>query len=92
MGNRQLELEYYESARSILKKKVQDQPEEAQFHSALGIAYAGLNRKQDAIQEGELAVELLPVSKEAMRGFYRAKDLAQIYAMIGEYDAAIDQI
>lgn len=37
-------------------------------------------------------MELLPVSKEAMRGFYRAKDLAQIYTMVGEHDAAIDQI
>ena len=32
------------------------------------------------------------MSKEAIRGFYRAKDLAQIYAMVGEHDMAIDQI
>ena len=39
-----------------------------------------------------MAVELLPVSKEAMRGPYRVEDLARIYVMVGEYDAAIDQL
>ncbi|MFC1634195.1 protein kinase [Planctomycetota bacterium] len=92
LANRQLEQSHYESARSILETKIQEQPDDARFHSSLGIAYAGLGRKQDAIREGELAVELLPVSKEALQGFYRAKDLAQIYTMVGEHDAAIDQI
>jgi tetratricopeptide (TPR) repeat protein len=92
MGNQQLEQDYYESAISILESKIQEEPNDVRFHSALGIAYAGMGRKQDAIREGELAVGLLPVSRESMRGFYRAKDLAQIYTMIGEYDEAVDQI
>jgi serine/threonine-protein kinase len=44
MGNRQLEHAYYESARNILKTKVQEQPDDARFHSSLGIVYAGLGR------------------------------------------------
>ena len=92
MGNQQLEQANYESARSILKTKIQQQPKEALFHSSLGIVYAGLGRKDDAIREGKLAVELLPVSKEAWRGCYRVKDLARIYVMVGEFDAAIDQL
>ena len=47
---------------------------------------------EEAIKAGEKGVELLPVSKEAWAGTYRVMDLAQIYAMTGEYDAAIDQI
>jgi serine/threonine protein kinase/tetratricopeptide (TPR) repeat protein len=92
MGNKQLEKEYYESARSFLEEKIKQQPEDPRYHSVLGIAYAGLGRKQDAIREGNLAVELLPVSKDALRGFYRAKDLAQIFTMVGEHEAAIDLI
>ena len=34
----------------------------------------------------------MPVSKEAMRGVHRVEDLARIYVMVGEYDAAIDQL
>jgi tetratricopeptide (TPR) repeat protein len=83
---------YYDEARNILEAKIQQQPDDARFHSTLGIAYAGLGRKQDAIREGRLAVELLPVSKEAWRGYCRAKDLAQIYVMVGEFDLALAQI
>ena len=32
------------------------------------------------------------MSKEAMRGAFRVEDLARIYTMVGEYDAAIDQL
>ncbi len=32
------------------------------------------------------------MSKEAWRGAYRVEDLARIYVMVGEYDAAIDQL
>ncbi len=92
MGNQQLEQAYYESARNILETKIQQRPEDARFHSSLGIAYAGLDRKEDAIREGQLAVELLPVTKEAWGGLYRVEDLAHIYLMVGEFDAAIDQL
>ncbi len=92
MGNKDLERDHYESAASILEARIQQEPNDARFHSALGIAYGGLGRTQDAIREGRLAVEILPVSKDAMRSFYRAKDLAQIYVMVGEFDLAIDQL
>ncbi|MHC4309526.1 MAG: protein kinase domain-containing protein [Planctomycetota bacterium] len=83
---------YYDEGLKIVEAKIQQDPNDARFHSALGIAYAGLGRKQDAIREGKLAVELLPVSKEAMRGTYRVRDLARIYVMVGEFDLAIKQI
>jgi serine/threonine-protein kinase len=92
MGDQQLEQAYYESARSILETKIQEQPEDARFRSALGIAYAGLGRKQDAIGEGKLAVDLLLVTKDAWRGLHRVEALARIYVMVGEFDAAIDQL
>jgi len=92
MNRPQLEQANYDSARSILEIKINEQPEDARFHSSLGIAYAGLGLKQEAIQEAEKAVELLPVSKEAYRGYFRVRDLAHIYVMVGEYDAAIDRL
>jgi serine/threonine protein kinase/Tfp pilus assembly protein PilF len=92
MGQKELAKKYYDEARSILEVKIEQDPEEARFHSTLGIAYAGLGRKEDAIREGKRGVELLPVSKEAMRGPYRVEDLARIYVMIGEYNKAIDQL
>jgi len=92
MGNRQVELAYYESARKILEAKVQEQPNDSRFHSSLGIAYAGLRRKADAVREGELATDLLPISKEAWRGVFRVEDLARIYVMVGEFDMAVEKL
>jgi TolB-like protein/Tfp pilus assembly protein PilF/tRNA A-37 threonylcarbamoyl transferase component Bud32 len=92
IGNQQDEQAYYESARSILEAKIQEQPEDSRFHSSLGITYAGLGRKTDAIQEGELATDLLPVTREAWRGAYRIEDLARIYVMVGEIDLAIEKL
>jgi serine/threonine-protein kinase len=92
MGNWQLEQAYYDSARAFLEARVEQRPDDPRYRSALGIAYAGLGRKEDAMREGEAAVELLPVSKEAYMGAIRAEDLARIHTMVGEYDAAIDQL
>jgi tetratricopeptide (TPR) repeat protein len=92
MDENELAKKYYGDARSILEAKIQERYEDARFHSALGIAYAGLGRKEDAIREGKLAVELLPVTKEAWRGLFKVEALAKIYVMVGEFDAAIDQL
>jgi serine/threonine-protein kinase len=92
MRNWQLEQAYHDSTRSIVETRIRERPDDERYRSALGIAYAGLGRKEEAIREGELAVELLPMSKEAFRGAYRVEDLARIYTMVGEYDAAIDQL
>ena len=92
MNKKEPAKKYHDEARSILESKIQEQPEDARLHSSLGIAYAGLGRKEDAIREGKLGVELLPVSKEAMRGLSKVEDLAKIYVMVGEYDEAIDQL
>jgi serine/threonine protein kinase/tetratricopeptide (TPR) repeat protein len=92
MGNQVLEQKYYESARLILEDKVQEDPNDARFHSSLGIAYAGLDRDDDAIREGNLAVELLPVTTDAWIGSFRIADLARIYTMVSKYDLATEQL
>ena len=83
MGKKELAEKYYDEARSVLESQIEKQPENVQYHSWLGIAYAGLGRKEDAIREGKLAVELQPLSKEAIRGPYRIKDLVEIYVIVG---------
>jgi tetratricopeptide (TPR) repeat protein len=92
IGEKQKEKEYYVSARLFLEKKAKEQPDDSRFHSALGIAYAGLGFKDKAILEAAKATEILPVSKEFWRGIWRVKDLAQVYVMVGENDKALDKI
>ena len=92
MANQQLEHEHYDSARVMLETRIQERLEDAQLHSALGIAYAGIGRKADAIREGQLAVELLPIAKEAWGGLFMVENLARIYVMVGDFDAAIEKL
>lgn len=92
MGRPDLARADYDSARILVYNRLQSQPDDPRLHGALGIAYAGLGRKQEAIEEGRKGVELLPVSRESHRGYYREWDLARIYAMVGESDAALDHL
>lgn len=92
MGNSVMAKVYYDSARVVYEVLLKENQEDARLYTSLGIVYAGLGRKEDAIREGKRGVELLPISKEAWRGAYRVEDLAVIYTMVGEYDLAIDQI
>lgn len=87
-----LERVYYDSARRITVEAIAKWPDDSRLHSALGIAYAGLGRKQEAIAAGRKAVELLPVSRDAYRGYHRELDLARIHLMVGEQDDAMDGI
>ena len=58
----------------------------------LGLLYAYMNRKEDAIREGRRAVELEPESKNAFHGAGWAANLALVYALVGEQDQAITLI
>ena len=82
----------FTAARSEVEKTVERQPDFAAALSLLGMIDAGLERKEQAIQEGRRACELLPVSKDAIDGADIAINLAQIYAWTGEKDRAIEQI
>jgi TolB-like protein/Tfp pilus assembly protein PilF/predicted Ser/Thr protein kinase len=82
----------FDSARVISESELRTRPNDYDVLSCLGIIYAGLGRKDDAIREGKLAVQLLPVSKDAYSGPDLVRNLAEIYVMLGEYDAAFDQI
>ena len=57
---------YLDSVRALLEAKAAERPEESSYHARLGLVYAYLGRKADAIREGELAVSQLPVSREAV--------------------------
>jgi serine/threonine protein kinase len=92
MGEKQEEQKYYNLDRIYLESEIKEKPDDSRLYSALGIAYAGLGYKEKAIKEAEKAVKLLPISKEAVRGYMRVRDLALVFTMVGEYEKAIDQI
>ena len=91
MNRPELEQAHYEAARDLLEARVEKRPKDANVRGSLGIAYAGLGRRDDALREGRLGIELLGGNRGALLGF-RLKDLAQIYVMLGDHDKAIDYL
>jgi len=85
-------LAYYDSARTILENEVAALPDEPSLHSQLGLAYAGLGMRDEAIREGTEATRLRPVSEDAVDGPLAVEMLARIHAMLGDANSAIDRL
>jgi len=83
---------YADSARAGLEQQLKVAPEDAQRQVLLGVAFAYMSRKVDAIRQGERGVALLPASKDAVGGAYNQHQLARIYILVGEQEKAIDQL
>ncbi len=83
---------YAEESRKANEDQLREVPDDAQRHAFLGLSLAYLGRKDEAIREGQRAVELLPVSKDAVLGPYMQHLLARIYVLVGEPEKAIDQL
>jgi serine/threonine-protein kinase len=82
----------FDTARVYLESQAEERPEDGRIHQSLGIVYAGLGRREAAIHEARLAVEELPLTRDAWWGVFPVITLAQVYTMTGRYDAAIDQL
>jgi len=83
---------FADSARRTMERQLETQPDYHEHHSNLGLAFALLQRKNEAVESGLRATRLLPVSKDAYRGFRRLQDLAKIYTLVGEKDLAIETL
>jgi non-specific serine/threonine protein kinase len=90
LGQDGISYTYYDSALVICEKRAEIQPDNAYCHSDLAEAYSGLGRYQEAIEEAKTAVELLPISKDAMTGPEILSTLADVYIEAGEHELAID--
>jgi len=83
---------FFETARARYEAAVMESPDSAERHANLGLTYALMGRKEDAIREGRRAVELKPESLDAVDGVLMNCYLALIYARCGENDLAIPLI
>jgi TolB-like protein/class 3 adenylate cyclase len=82
----------FTTARAEIEKIVTEQPDYAEALCMLRVIDAGLGRKEEALTEGRRAVELLPVTRDAMTGAELMTFLAIIYAWTGEKDLALKEL
>jgi tetratricopeptide (TPR) repeat protein len=91
-GNRELAQTALTSARAIFERTTQAQPDYSQAWSYLGLTDAMLGWREEAIQEGKRATEILPFTKDSWTGPIWMIYLAEIYTWCGDKDAALQQL
>jgi len=80
-GQRSLARDSFEAARPDLEKRVLQAPGDHRLRRSLGIAYAGLGRREEAVREARLACDLLPASKDALQAVNCIWELAVVLTM-----------
>ncbi|HEU0209261.1 MAG TPA: protein kinase [Candidatus Udaeobacter sp.] len=82
----------FTEARGELEQIVREQPTYAAALCALGVVDAALGNKEDAVREGERAVELTPIAESAIDGAMFIQYLGVIYAWTGDIDRSIERL
>lgn len=75
-----------------LESWIENHADEAETHAYLGLFYAYMQRKDEAIRESRKAVEMEPESQNAFHGAGHAANLALVYVLTGELNEAISLI
>jgi len=82
----------FSEARAQQEKLVNADPQYGPAVCILGLIDAGLGRKEEALQEGRRAMELLPTEKDPTEGIRMIEYFAIIAAWTGEKDLALEYL
>lgn len=82
----------FEAVRPVIEKLVADSPQSGTRRAQLGLLYAFLGRKEDALREGKRAMELIPITHDIIEGAVVESFYALICARVGMTDEAISRI
>jgi serine/threonine-protein kinase len=79
----------FDSARVVLEAAVASNPDDARMHVALASSLAGLGRSDGAVREAELALQIMPPTRDAMIGQSIERQAAAVYSDLGQIDRAV---
>ena len=82
----------FTAARKILEERLTIKPDDARTIAVLAQVDAGLGQKEAAIAEGQRAVKLMPLSRDAYDGMLVLQGLAQVYTWTGETEKALELV
>jgi serine/threonine-protein kinase len=83
---------WYDSARVVLETARTRESPQPWIHAALGVAYAGLGRTEEALESAHRAMELSPVSRDAFDGPDWIVNMARVQMMVGQTQEAITNL
>ena len=82
--------EYAEQARVALEQQLEGTPDNALVRAALGLVFAYLDQPDESLRESERAVQLLPVSEDAVWGPWVQLQYVRACIVLGRHEEAID--
>ena len=77
-------------AKDLLEAQLKESPDAAEIHIQLAKVLAYLGEKDAALTDARRATELLPESKDAFGGPEIAAGVAEVHAILGDNDRAIE--
>jgi len=89
-GDHAKEQEMFRQVQKSTSTAMLQQPDRAELHLALAFADAGLGLKDEAISECQRALELLPVSRDALSGSGMLVYAAQLHVRVGDFGPAFE--
>jgi len=87
-GNAEPATDAFRIALDELDLELAERADDFRIHAARGLALAGLGRNAEAIQAARRAVEILPITTDALAGSTQLEMLAQVYVNTGEIEQA----
>jgi len=82
----------FTGARAEQQKRVDSQPDYGPAICVLAVMDAALGRKEEALREGQRAIDLLPMEKDSINGAHMIEFFAITAAWVGEKDLACDKL
>src|SRR5213595_357357 len=82
----------FEAARPAIEKIVANSPQDGTRRAQLALLYAFLRRKEEALREGQRAMELKPISHDVIEGAVVEDFYTLICVYVGEKEKAISRI
>ena len=79
-------------AENQVSKILEKYPNDWRFYSTLGLIFAKQNKNDKALEYGLKAINILPISKDALFGTAPEINLAKIYILVGQIDKAIEKL
>ena len=82
----------FDSARVVLERMIETEPDNETATRDLAWVYARLGRREEAIATGRKAVELMPLTRDAFIGQSYLRIIAAVFAQVGEPASAIEML
>ncbi len=79
----------FQRAADTIMSQLTDHDDDDRYHRALGLAYAGLGRTDEAVRAGERSLQIMPPEKDALNGSYNVFGMALIHAQLGQAGPAV---